>query len=252
MLETQIFNTCGINKENTSKNYWYFLSHQAMSGQENMDFDRMLLEKAANNELRFPVLRFYKFSEPTITIGYHQKESSINTDLCEEDKIPIVVRPTGGRAILHSQELTYSVTIPRYHPLAEMSIPKSYMELSISLIKGLRLIGIDSKFLPGDRGYINNPSCFSSSSKYEIAFEGKKFIGSAQKRLNKALLQQGSILLDDHYKMLAKYIGIDDFEDKSTSVKQILGYIPDRFSLESAFKQAFQMSFNIEFLCFIV
>ena len=211
-----------------------------------MDKDRLLLDKAIEQP-SYPILRFYRFSEPSITIGFHQKLETLKSELAQEDKIPIVRRPTGGRAILHSDELTYSVIIPKTHPITSLSITQSYGLISAALLNGLRFLGIDAAFLPGDRGYINSASCFASSSRYEIAAGGKKFIGSAQKRDKGALLQQGSILTGSGYKNIEKYTNRHT-ADKGTSISEILGNIPRRLELEYALTKGFQEVLDCSFI----
>ncbi len=221
---------------------WLLLSDLPMSGLDNMNRDRELLERAITLGGR-PILRFYRFMEPTITIGYHQKMSTMK----ETGDIPIVRRPTGGRAIYHDQELTYSVVIPKGHPITSMSITQSYGLISSALLYGLNLLGIDAEFLPGEIGYMRSASCFASSSKYEIATkEGRKFIGSAQKRKQGALLQQGSILTGPSYKKICLYT-TKPANDKGISISEILDRNPRRLEIERHLTRGFEAVLNAHF-----
>ena len=241
-----ISNTRHDTRDSNPHRIWKLLSEPPASGEYNMQRDRELLDEAIANP-SLPILRFYRFGEPTLTIGYHQRLTTMNEAEAANANIPIVRRPTGGRAILHWQELTYSVIIPATHPITKMSIADSYGLLSSALLDGIRRMGIAASFLPGDRGYIKSASCFASSSRYEIAIDGKKFIGSAQKRDSGALLQQGSILTGPFYRNINTYTS-KPATDKGTSIGEILGHAPMRITLERERTKGFENVLNARFI----
>ena len=230
---------------------WLVLVDPALDGEENMRRDRELLEWAYSSGESLPVLRFFLWRPPAISLGYMQPESDIDAEKCARDGIDIVRRPTGGRAILHSAEFTYSVTLPPWHPLAKMTILQTYNEISRALALGLRNLGIPAKLARGT-GRINpkNPSCFSSTSRYELVVDGKKLVGSAQRRKNGAALQQGSIMADEDFIRLADYLTAHgdavrrQLQNHSTWIKKILGYIPAYEDFVESMIEGFEAAFH--------
>ncbi len=198
-----------------------------------MDRDRELLRWAFSDDNAVPVLRFFLWNPPTASVGYNQPLEQLDLRKCERLGIPVVKRPTGGRAIYHHTEFTYSVVIPPWHWLSRMSVLNTYNRLSCALLEGLRNIGIDAKLSRGTRGDLSrNPSCFSSTSRYELVVDGKKLVGSAQRRKNGAVLQQGSIMAGPQYIRLAEIIREngeavkDELMRHSTYIQKVIGRIP--------------------------
>ncbi len=224
------------------------ISDSADTGAHNMQKDVMLLDMAISGDLPLPILRFYKFSPAVITLGHHQKKDPFDFQLLEKDGLELVQRPTGGRAILHDDELTYSIIVPKGFRLSGQSVPKSYLYISMGLVKAFQNLGLDAKLLPGTRGYIKNPSCFSSASKFEIACNETKFIGSAQKRKEGAILQQGSILLGPAYKRIDKYLPEPTGLEHSTSIEELLSSRPSRLELENAIIEGLEKVLKISFI----
>lgn len=219
-----------------------------MNGASNMRRDEELLHKAITGELARPLFRVYAFSQPTITIGYNQRTDGLDRKLCEKEGIPIVRRPTGGRAILHHNELTYSVVVPPGQVLSSLSVSESYRLISTALSEAFSLIGMNVGLMPGERGWHKTASCFASSSKYELSAGGKKLVGSAQRRLGKGLLQQGSILLDRGYERLATFLtDKNGYIDKGITVREIRGEIPSRLEFESALLKGFRRVLGAKF-----
>lgn len=189
-----------MNRNHT--NSWSFLDTGPHDAFFNMAADEVLLFRMKEEDAR-PVLRFYTWSRPSITIGYFQKVvDEFDLSTCESRGWDVVRRLTGGRAVFHHQELTYSIVLPRSAPGAAGSVLESYRMLSGGLLTGLRLLGLDAELVSlrtkrrrrrpaGGR----SPNCFHSASWYEITVEGKKLVGSAQRRMPYGILQQGSILI---------------------------------------------------------
>ncbi|MEK7728144.1 MAG: hypothetical protein AAB354_06985, partial [candidate division KSB1 bacterium] len=141
---------------------------------------------------------------------FHQKEEELNLEACRLAGIDVARRPTAGRAILHAEELTYSVVIPRTHPWYEMLPLDFYRRMSEALARSLQMIGVDAQFAPGERLYHEGKplrlSCFASAARNEILAHGKKVIGSAQRRFREGVLQHGSILLDGGHERLIDFL----------------------------------------------
>lgn len=225
---------------------WVLIIDGAISGKENMKRDEMLLEYAQFNADALPVLRFFKWNPPAVSIGFNQSEDQIDRKKCGSDGIDIVRRPTGGRAIFHHTEITYSVTLPPCHKWAGYSTLETYNNISTALALGLRKIGIPAKLSQGiSNTLMKSPSCFSSTSRYELTVDGKKLVGSAQRRKNGAVLQQGSIIAGPQYLYLAELILGDkesvrrELIEHSTCIQNILGYIPNWDDIIGAIVQGF-------------
>jgi lipoate-protein ligase A len=148
-------------------------------GAYNMALDEALLETVASGGV--PVLRFYAWSPPAVSIGYFQGlEEEVNLEACGRRGIDVVRRISGGGAVFHDAEITYSLIMPVRHPLAGDSIMGSYERLCSGVTAGLGLLGIDAAFAP-----IN-----------DIVARGGKVSGNAQTRRQGCVLQHGTVLLD--------------------------------------------------------
>ncbi|HHS50729.1 MAG TPA: lipoate--protein ligase family protein [candidate division Zixibacteria bacterium] len=228
---------------------WRLILDGANSGDFNMRKDAELLARAIEGEL-LPTLRFFDWDRPTITIGYGQPRTDINFARLAEENIAWAVRPTGGRAVLHWNELTYSVTLPPEHEIARLSVIESYRVLSTALAEGLRHCGVDVEIARGEAGGHKNPSCFSSTSRYEVTHEGRKLIGSAQRRKRGAILQQGSIPISPEFRGLPKFftnfVGAD-LAEKSTCIAECAVAIPEKADLARSIARAFEDGFGITF-----
>ena len=172
------------------------LVHSAGPGAWNMAVDEAIGHAVA--EGRSPAtLRFYAWSPPCVSLGRHQRSSSIDLPRCEELGYDVVRRPTGGRAILHIDELTYSLVAPPDHPIMSGSVLVAYERIAAALIAGLHLLGVQAGRAPGESrtGAHASAACFDLSSAYEIVADGRKLLGSAQLRRAGYVLQHGSLPL---------------------------------------------------------
>jgi len=166
-----------------------------------MAFDEALLLLAQDGR---HTLRFYSWDPVSLSIGSFQDVADLDTGRLEELSIPLVRRPTGGRAVLHGSEITYSVSAPIPSPDFPGDLMGSYKKIGECFLDGLGRLGLDVRLVPVDRkrkrpgksGRAQNPLCFSSPSWHEVLLDGKKLIGSAQRRLKGSFLQQGSIIID--------------------------------------------------------
>ena len=174
---------------------WHLVITPPSSGFRNMAVDEAIL-LCYNKGLVPPTLRFYSWEPPCLSIGYFQSVvKGIQVESCLKMGIDLVRRPTGGRALLHQDELTYSLVCSSAHPRTGGSVVESYRTISQGILAGLRLLGVDAIALPRRRrgARPNSESCFATVSHYEITVQGRKLVGSAQLRRDGALLQQGSI-----------------------------------------------------------
>ncbi|HEU4586950.1 MAG TPA: biotin/lipoate A/B protein ligase family protein, partial [Gemmatimonadaceae bacterium] len=174
---------------------WRVLLSEPLDGASNMALDEALMLRAGRtNEA---VLRVYGWMRPTLSLGRNQSaRDKYDIEGARERGIDFVRRPTGGRAVLHHREVTYSVTAP---VSALGTLRESYTVINRLLIHGLRLLGVDAREAD-PRGATPRPGvlpCFVVPTKGEIVAEGRKLVGSAQVREGGALLQHGSVLVDD-------------------------------------------------------
>lgn len=182
---------------------WKLLDTGANNGAHNMAVDEELLARAQAGEA-VPVLRFYTWDPPAVSLGrFQERDAAVNADACRKFGFDIVRRITGGRAVLHKQELTYSVISRTDNPLFPPDVLGTYKVIAAALVAGLRNLAIPAEVATRAGRYAQlvqrtskAPACFSSPSWYEIVVSGRKIIGSAQRRVPGAILQHGSILID--------------------------------------------------------
>lgn len=168
------------------------------SGKFNMEFDQKMLDFAIENKINYAMVRFYQWYPKCISLGCHQKDDCYN-DL----GLDIVKRVSGGRALLHDRELTYCFVSPVFKD----SIIESYKEISSALIKGFQKLGIKLDFAKNESKNLNY--CMNISSRADVSYNGKKFIGSAQFRKKGYLLQHGSIPYSLDYDLIKKIFSQD-------------------------------------------
>ncbi len=162
----------------------------------NMAMDEAILHALADG-VGQPTLRFYQWQPPCLSLGYNQPWRDVDVEACARLGYTWVRRPTGGRAILHCDELTYSVIAPEDEPRVRGGITESYRRLSQGLLAGLRILGADV-FQSQEEKVVNpqqGAACFDTPSNYEITVDGKKLIGSAQVRRRGQVLQHGALPL---------------------------------------------------------
>ena len=166
------------------------------SGAANMAMDQALAEAAAAGDAP-PTLRFYRWQPPAVSLGRHQPIGDIDAAVVRDLGYDIVRRPTGGRAILHTDELTYAVTAAADEPRVSGSLMDAYLRLSNALLNGLQRVGLHADKAAGDvrAGPNVSAACFEVPSAYEITAFGRKLIGSAQSRRAGYVLQHGSLPL---------------------------------------------------------
>lgn len=166
------------------------------SGAANMAMDQALAETCAAGEAP-PTLRFYRWQPPAVSLGRHQPISDVDAGVVDELGYEIVRRPTGGRAILHTDEFTYSVAAPDHEPRVQGSVMEAYLRLSEALLAGLRRLNVPADKAGGDvrAGSDVSAACFETPSAYEITAGNRKLMGSAQSRRAGYVLQHGSLPL---------------------------------------------------------
>jgi lipoate-protein ligase A len=221
------------------KERWRLLLTDFNSASRNMAIDRaVLVENSKGNVL--PTVRFFRWKPPAISIGYFQSlQEEVDLDTCNQLGVEYVRRITGGGAVFHENELTYSIVIPESHHQIPKNIMKSYGRICGAIINGLRHVNIHSKYVP-----IN-----------DIVVDGKKISGSAQTRKLKTILQHGTVIIDvdvDRMFSLLKVPNekikdklIMDVKQRVTSIKHVLGKELDFYQLADSIKKGFEEEFNV-------
>lgn len=182
-----------------------------MTGAMNMAMDEALLESVSAGT-SVPVLRIYRWSLPTVSIGYAQKyATTVNSVACRELGVDVVRRPTGGRAVLHQDEVTYSVISPDKNEVFPGGILANYRVIAHVLQETLTSAGVEASIFTershglGTAG-AEASACFTAPGTTELVFQGVKMTGGAQKRQGAAFLQHGSIPLEMNLEMLFRVL----------------------------------------------
>ncbi len=174
-------------------NRWRLIPLYEGTGAEQMAIDSWLLDQHVRG-LQLPSLRFYTWRLPTISLGYHQRQFPAHWHnlYYKGQKVELIRRPTGGRAVLHQGDLTYALVTPKLIG----SRRDVYQQLCQFLIEGWRELGIELTFGAAKRDYIRNPNCFGTATAADLIMSGGyKLIGSAQVYRKECVLQHGSIRL---------------------------------------------------------
>ncbi len=213
-----------------------------------MGIDEVLLETAV--ERAQPVLRLYSWNPSAVSIGYAQPvERHIHLDQCRQSGIPIVRRMTGGKAVFHDREVTYSLSGPPDRIPFAGDLMTSYRTIASALLRMLTAFGLKARMAPADtranRAGIS--SCFAAASAYEITIGDRKIIGSAQKRTQNGILQHGSILLDYQEERWRELMcrGTDASMGHVTSLIEATGSVVSRDDVISAMIRAFEIEFGM-------
>lgn len=198
-----------------------YIEFEVNNGKRNMQIDNDLLNFAIKNHLKESTFRFYAWSPACVSLGRNQSDKFINKKFLESKNIDVVKRLTGGRALLHDKELTYSYICPASSLKNGESVINSYKEISQILINSFEKLGIKLEFPQNKSPHTKFDYCMSISTGADLSFEGKKLIGSAQFRKEGYILQHGSILLDYDKDLVEQLFGETIDENALTCIKHI-------------------------------
>jgi len=213
---------------------WRLILDHPQDGFRNMAVDEALLENCRQGAAppgSYPVLRLYGWSVPTLSLGRFQDAlRAVDHGFCRERGIPVVRRPTGGAAVLHDLEVTYSLVGPTGQAPFGGSVLDSYREIAAGVARGLSLLGLN----PDPSSPVSTSlrrgrpaQCFASAANYEVTFGGQKLVGSAQVRRRGAALQHGSILLDANARLFDEVTGGQRGRQRGwTTLRDLLGRRP--------------------------
>ena len=252
---------------------WVFLNTGYSSGETNMALDERLASQLFSDGLD-GVLRVYGWDPPCISLGYHQSLETLDLHKIRREGIDAVRRPTGGRTILHWEELTYSVVIRA----GGRSLTQVYHHIGLALVRGLHrltdeisLSRPDPKSLPSQRPTSAIP-CYASIARYEIQYRGKKLVGSAQRRysfsrpaarstpsgFDECVLQHGSVLIGPAHRRLVEFLAVNEegevqalkkeLEEKSTELSTILNRRVEFDEVAQCVRAGFEEEWGVHFL----
>ena len=235
---------------------WELIIDGAIDGKSNMAIDSALFEEvASSSSTPRTIVRFYQWGRPTLSLGRNQKvDKAVDADYCAAHGIDVVHRPTGGRAVLHDDELTYAV-ISNDSSCFGDTIYGNYKAVSEALCRGYNAMGVAAVLAPDTKkvsGLGNGADlpCFMSPSRYELMVEGRKIVGSAQRRVRDTFLQHGSMPITCDRKALAFATRLEDSSLLDREMAGLAEFMAERPSIEQltgTFIRAFQERFSIEF-----
>lgn len=232
------------------RDQWRVVVDSPATGSWNMSVDEALLQSLRQG-LAPVTLRFYRWQPATVSLGYFQDAGDVNLEAVQQLGLGLVRRPTGGRAILHDDELTYSIVLPAAAIPGGQSLGRSYRQISAALVEGLVRLGLQARMGDAKADRDSLPAaCFALSTRADLTAAGHKIIGSAQMRRDGFILQHGSVPLTlDREKHALVFPAGDDAEklgSKAAGLADILGRRPSWQELVEAFVAGFSEVFGAE------
>lgn len=237
---------------------WRLIYDMPMVGAANMAIDEALLESVAAGDA-LPTLRLYDWDPFCLSLGYGQRLRDVDLERVSARGWGLVRRPTGGKAILHGDELTYSVALPRDHDLAQGDVVESYRRISEALLSALQHLGLHPQSEQQKAGNKDlGPVCFEVPSHYEITAGGKKLIGSAQVRRKIGILQHGTLPLQGDIARICdaliyadevqRQIAKQQVRARATTLAAVLAQPVTKETVAEMLVRGFEDTFNIEFI----
>lgn len=239
---------------------WRLLVTPPMDGATNMAVDEAILHAIAEGA-SLPTIRFFQWEPPSLSLGYNQRSADVDEAACERLGYTWTRRPTGGRAILHTDETTYSIITPQADPRIKGGIMSSYRVLSTGLLRGLEKLGVQAKQATKEeiremrktmgRG---GPVCFDTPSRYEITWRNKKLIGSAQLRRRQTVLQHGTLPLHGDLNRIIDVLSFSEAEreqqrqllpQRATTLERVLGQVLPFDQVALALSAGFAEALNL-------
>ena len=237
---------------------WRLLITPPSRGAWNMAVDEAILHHIGRGDSP-PTLRLYAWTPACLSLGYAQPFADVDTQRLTTRGWEVVRRATGGRAILHTDELTYSVIAPNDEPRVAGTVLESYNRLAQALLLAVKSLNVpvEMKQVEQNAILLNNPICFEVPSTYEITVNGKKLIGSAQARKKEGVLQHGSLPLTGDLARICDALIFDDeaarngaserLLARATTVEAALGREVSWEEASRAYVRAFEAQLGIQF-----
>jgi len=238
---------------------WRLLITPPARGAWNMALDESILEHIGRGESSTPTLRLYAWTPACLSLGHAQPFADVDVIRLQQRGWEVVRRATGGRAILHTDELTYSVIAPLNEPRVAGSILESYNRLAQALLLAVKQLEVPVEMKEGKatEGATPNPVCFEVPSTYEITVDEKKLIGSAQARKKEGVLQHGSLPLTGDLTRICQALVFENESarenaskrllERATTVESALGKEISWETAAQAFIHAFEAQLGLSF-----
>ncbi len=237
--------------------HWRLLvDEEPLSGAWNMALDEAVMQAVALGDAP-PTLRFYQWAPPCLSLGRRQPLTGVDFERCARDGVDVVRRATGGLAILHTDELTYSIATTPDDPRAAGAILDAYRSLSEGLVAGLRLLEVHAEMAPVSPGGATSGSaaCFEVPSAYEIVSGERKLMGSAQVRPQGRVMQHGSLPLHGDIARIVDYLRFETADERealrtnlrqrATTLDAALGRAVGFAETAEALARGFETALNI-------
>jgi lipoate-protein ligase A len=239
-------------------NSWRLIITPPARGAWNMALDESILEHIGRGE-SISTLRLYAWTPACLSLGHAQPFTDVDFSRLKEHSWEVVRRITGGRAILHTDELTYSIIAPSNEPSVEGSVLESYNRIAQVLLAAVQSLEVPVEAKEGKANIAEtpNPICFEVPSTYEITVDGKKLIGSAQARKKNGVLQHGSLPLTGDLTRICQALVFENVSaresaskrllERATTVESALGREVSWDAASQAFIHAFEAQLGINF-----
>jgi lipoate-protein ligase A len=237
---------------------WRLIPFVAAPGAHNMAVDEAIME-AVSQGLAPPTLRLYAWNPACVSLGYAQPYEDLDEQVITRNGWDLVRRITGGRAILHTDELTYAVIGRESHPILDGGVLESYRKISVALLDGLQRLVTEISIHPQrmDPVAAKNPVCFQNPSAYEIKFQNKKLLGSAQVRRKQVVLQHGTLpLLGDigriglaisYPETSTRFQAMENIRKSATTLEEVAGKRIGWEEVAQALIEGFEATFGLDF-----
>jgi lipoate-protein ligase A len=216
-----------------------------------MALDEALLS-CFNAKLSQPILRLYGWNPPALSIGRYQKaDSALKLDLCQADGVPVVRRMTGGGIIFHAQELTYSLICSPEQLGEAAGVKEGFRKLCAFLLGTYRRLGLEPAFAvdlnpAGERLGARTDFCFAGKEEFDLLVNGRKIGGNAQRRMRGAILQHGSIPLENRLQDAFRYLAQPAPGAAGAVSLAELGLRPELESLKTMLTDAFEEALGVK------
>jgi lipoate-protein ligase A len=235
---------------------WRLIYDIPANGVWNMAVDESLMESVGAGQSP-PTLRFYSWNPPCLSLGYGQRYTDVDFTRVDQLGWDVVRRPTGGRAILHTDELTYSLSLPVDDDLAGGTIVESYQRISLAFLEGLNRLGATPRADQRAEHIEVGAVCFETPSHYEITVDGRKLVGSSQTRRKNAILQHGSLPLWGDIARICNGLAFPDdaarlaaeahVRQRALTLADTLGHEVTWLEAVNAITQGFANTFDVDF-----
>jgi lipoate-protein ligase A len=227
---------------------WRLIEHGGVDGALNMAIDRAM-QLCRDEGSSSPTLRVYGWARPTVTLGRFQKTESVDVDACRSTGIDVVRRATGGRGVLHDDEVTYSVVASVEDGMAR-EVKGSYAQIAQALARAYGSFGVDAQVTDGSKGSSSSGACYLATTQADLSVAGRKVSGSAQVWVGSTVLQHGSLLRSRDVETEALVFRLDTAESRalvehSCDLATLMANPPGIDELRSALIEGFRSAVGV-------